>query len=346
MELVRKLQEEPGGFAVWGAGNSGRCTRRFLEEHSDGRLKPRYIVDSNPSLWGRDNIISPEKFFSLKDSPTYLVVAVYVADQVLEQIQASGYDGKVCCVNAAALYGQGDIWELYEEHFPQLEETFRLLADEGSQSAFAGFLNYIRTLDDRYLARINGNSWDKTVDPSILHPTGQEHFVDVGAFTGDTIAAFLKHSGGKYQSILAFEPDGENFAMLRQYVRENKLERVILKQMAAGEENGTLYFETGISESCHIAQSGSRAIEVCRLDTLPEAKDTTILKISANGSELSVLKGAENLLQHNTPKIAAYASGTLLWEIPAFLKHVNPDYKIYYRHYGLGRQAMICYAIL
>ena len=101
-----------------------------------------------------------------------------------------------------------------------------------------------------------------------------------------------------------------------------------------------------MSESCRIGEYGTGEIEVRRLDNMPEASDVTLLKVSSNGLDLSVLKGAEGLILSNGPKISTYASGSLLWEIPAYIKKLNPDYKIYYRHYGLGRQAMICYGVL
>lgn len=235
--LVQDMLEQPGEFAVWGAGNSGIYTRRFLEERSGGVLRPSYIVDNNSSLWGRDNIISPEEFFQLPDCPKRLIIAVYVADQVLEQLKGFSYDGAVDCLNMVAYYRAGDLWSIYEEHFHQLEETYNLLSDDRSRSTFAGFLNYVRTLDDRYLAQINGDSRDKLMDPSILRPGKQECFLDVGAFTGDTIASFLRSTQGAYQSITAFEPDVENYRALCQFADKSGLERITLKRMAAGPEN-------------------------------------------------------------------------------------------------------------
>lgn len=342
--LVEHLTEEPGGFALWGAGNTGLYTRRFLEEQ--GGLRPRCVVDNNPSLWGRGDIISPAEFFALEDCPPHLVVAVYVSDQVVEQARSSGYSGEISCLNAAALYcGQGNAWDLYEANFSRLEETYRLLADERSQATLVGFLNYIRTLDECYLRDINGPSGEKLVAADMLNPTDHECFVDVGAFTGDTIKAFLKSTGGAYREILALEPDAENYRALCRYVGESGLERITLKQIAAGERDGTLHFWGGMSESCRLTENGAGSVEVKRLDYLPEAQGATILKISANGMELNVLKGAERLLRRNLPKISTYASGTLLWEIPAYIQKIHPDYQICYRHYGFGRQAMICYAV-
>lgn len=344
--LVEQLLKEKGSFALWGAGNTGNHTRRFLERRTNGKLRPAYVVDNNPSLWGKDNIIGPEEFFSLKDCPAHLVVAVYVADQVVDQIRSFGYKGKVSCLNATTLYEEGDIWTPYEACFAELEETFWLLADEASKATLIGFLNYIRTLDDRYLEAVNGNSREKLMDASVLKPTQEEYFVDVGAFTGDTIDSFLNISDREYKGILALEPDKENFSALCRYVTSNQLDRIIVKQLAAGEEEGRQWFQSGMSESCRIGEYGTGETEVRRLDSMPEALDVTLLKVSSNGLDLSVLKGAEGLILSNGPKISTYASGSLLWEIPAYIKKLNPDYKIYYRHYGLGRQAMICYGVL
>lgn len=343
--LAKHLAEEPGGFALWGAGNTGLYTRRFLEEQ--GGLRPRCVVDNNPSLWNRGDVISPAEFFALEDCPPHLVVAVYVSDQVVEQARSSGYSGEISCLNAVALYsGQQNAWDFYEANFPRLEETYRLLADERSRATLVGFLNYIRTLDDRYLERVNGLSAEKLVAADLLRPADNERFVDVGAFTGDTIEAFLKSTVGAYGEILALEPDPENYRALCRYAQESGLERITLKQLAAGEQDGTLHFRDGMSESCCLTETGAGSVAVKKLDHLPEAQGATILKISANGGELSVLKGAERLLRRNLPKISTYTSGTLLWEIPAYIQKIHPDYQISCRHYGFGRQAMTCYAAL
>ena len=94
-----------------------------------------------------------------------------------------------------------------------------------------------------------------------------------------------------------------------------------------------------------VSEAGDSEAVVVALDDLFEMQDITFIKISANGMELPILRGAEQLLQRNVPKLSMYASGSELWEIPRYLKRIVPEYKMYCRHYGYGRQVMICYAV-
>ena len=112
-----------------------------------------------------------------------------------------------------------------------------------------------------------------------------------------------------------------------------------------GENDGITHFMTDMSESSRRANAGGQEIRMRRLDTMEELQNLTVLKVSTNGCDLQALQGARNLIVRNRPKISTYASGILLWEIPAYLHKLVPEYKIYCRHYGTGIQAMICYAV-
>lgn len=344
-EVLGQIQEGQESFAIWGAGHTGLYAKRFFDENSGGKLTPYCILDNNPSLWGTDNIISPEDFFSLKVPPEHVIVAVYAADQVVSQLRDNGYRGTVSCLNLAAVYSAEDVWNTYEEHMGELELLYQMLEDQKSQDTLIGFLNYLRSLDSEYLTSINGDIRDKLVDASILQPSAAENFLDVGAFTGDTIREFLSITEGRYEQIVALEPEEHNYTALEEYVREQKLWNVTLIKAAAGQKDCTMRFRANVSESSVISETGNEEVTVRRIDGIAKAQKASWLKVSANGFELDILMGAEKLILQRTPKISAYVSCSLLWELPMYLKRVNPDYKIYLRHYGTGKQAMACYAI-
>lgn len=342
-ELMRRLIETEEPFAVWGAGNTGTAAVEYLKEYSNGKLEPCCIVDNNPSVWDDDKMMSPDKFFAMGEIPKILLVCVYVADQVVRQIEEAGYQGEVIVFSTSMLSDNKEIWRFYEEHMPELEELFSILSDDRSKETLEGFLNCIRSGDLAYFEKINGDSIEKLLDPEILKFTPEEVFIDVGAFTGDTILEFLELTHGKYKKIMGIEMDQGNYGILRETT--SKIENVVVKNAAAGSESGRMHFVSGHSESCYLSEAGDSEAEVVALDDLFEMQDVTFIKISANGMELPILRGAEQLLQRNVPKLSMYASGSELWEIPRYLKRIVPEYKVYCRHYGYGRQAMICYAV-
>lgn len=342
-EFIHRLMETGESFAIWGAGNTGKGAIAYISECSKGKLAPQCIVDNNPSVWDKDRIISPDQFFGMKERPEILLVCVYVADQIVRQIKENGYKGEVIIFSMTMLSDNKKIWSFYEEHMSELEELYDMLADDRSKETLEGFLNAVKGGSLSYLEKINGDSTEKLLDPAILQYTSEEVFIDIGAFTGDTILKFLELTYGKYKKIMGIEMDKGNYNILSEVTRN--MEHVAVKNAAAGAESGRMHFLSGYSESCVLTEDGDSETEVITLDELSEMQDVTFIKISANGMELPILKGGAKLLRRNAPKISSYASGKELWELPRYLKELVPEYKIYYRHYGYGRQAMICYAV-
>ena len=296
-------------------------------------------------MWDDEKIISPDKFFEMEKIPQILLVCVYVADQVVQQIKQAGYKGEIIVFSIFMLHNNKEVWDLYEDHMDELEELYEILADDKSRETLEGFLNGIRSGDISCFEKINGDSAEKLLDPDILQYTEEEIFIDIGAFTGDTILKFLELTKGKYKKIVGIEMDQGNYRILCETA--SKLKNVITKNAAVGARSGRMHFISGNSESCVLSEQGNSETEVIALDEVSEIQDATMIKISANGMELPILKGAEKLLQRNVPKLSIYASAEELWEIPLYLRSILPrgGYEFYYRHYGYGRQAMICYAV-
>lgn len=341
--LVSRLLQTEEPFAVWGAGNTGVGAIAYLREHSAGKLAPQYIIDNNPSMWDKGEVLSPDKFFAVEELPKVILVCVYVADQVVRQIKQSGYKGEIIVFSTSLLFDDKKEWQMYGDNMPVIEEVYGMLADDRSRETLAGFLNCIRTGDLLWLKEVNGDDTEKLLDPTILRYTENEMFVDIGAFTGDTILKFLELTKQQYKRIVGIELDRQNYSILREVAE--KRANIEAKNVAVGAGCGTMHYVSKHSESCVLSEEGDGETKVVALDDLPEVQDATFIKVSANGMELPILQGAVKLLRRNTPKLAIYASGRELWEIPCFLKELVPEYELYYRHYGYGRQAMICYAV-
>lgn len=341
--LIRKMMADAKDFALWGAGATGAGALEFLRQESAGMLVPRCIVDNNRALWGRDRVVSPDEFMAMSPLPERMIVSVYVADQVIAQLEEMGYEGEVIELNLNLTENRRDF---YDSHMDELEELYSILEDAPSRNTLIGFLNGIRGNDVTCFQRINGNSGDKLLDAEILKYTEKEMFVDVGAFTGDTIEKFLELTGGKYREIIGIEADRRNYEVLCSNIVRWGLDNIGAENIAIGEADGVTFFSADKSESCSRAGKGDLEVQMKCLDKMEKVRNATFLKISANGYELQALRGAENLILRNRPKISVYASGALLWEIPRYLRSMVPEYKIFCRHYGTGVQAMICYAVL
>lgn len=104
-----------------------------------------------------------------------------------------------------------------------------------------------------------------------------------------------------------------------------------------------MLFSNNCSESCVLLEDGDIIVPVITIDSIKEINDVTTNKVSTNGFDLDALRGTEKTICKYKPQIASYTSGDQLWTITLYLRSIVPEYKIYYRHYEVGKQAMICY---
>ena len=74
----------------------------------------------------------------------------------------------------------------------------------------------------------------------------------------------------------------------------------------------------------------------------------TFIKMDIEGAELNALYGSKEIIKKYVPKLAVcvYHKTEHLWEIPFFIKSLNPNYKIYLRHHSLDEHETVCYAIM
>jgi FkbM family methyltransferase len=155
---------------------------------------------------------------------------------------------------------------------------------------------------------------------------------DVGAFIG-LYAVALAVRVGETGSVLAFEPDIDNYAVLAEHCRLNGvLDRVELIGAAVGDSDDWVSFEGGNGSESRVSGSGSHAcvVQSVRLDSIFAERRLDILKVDVEGFEGAVLRGANGLLDDvdRRPRVifiemhpyAWSASGTSGAELLAFLR--------------------------
>ncbi|HBG48363.1 MAG TPA: hypothetical protein DDW90_02410 [Cyanobacteria bacterium UBA9971] len=95
-----------------------------------------------------------------------------------------------------------------------------------------------------------------------------------------------------------------------------------------------------------IDQDGNTRIEVASIDEVLDKK-ADYIKMDIEGAELEALKGAKKQLEQGVQlAISLYHKSEDIWEIPEYIKHVNPDYKFYLRHYTNAIFETVLYAVV
>lgn len=188
-------------------------------------------------------------------------------------------------------------------------------------------------------------------DSGIIRLQENEVFVDGGALNLSTSIRFAEECRkNKVRSfkIHAFEPDSVS------YQRSLKIQKTIpdidLELYCAGlwSKDTTLHFEaTGNGSACITQQETSAAITAVALDNCI-SDQVTLIKMDIEGAELEALKGSREIIKAYKPKLAicVYHKKEDLIEIPAYIKELVPEYKLYIRHYSNAEYETVLYAVM
>ena len=217
------------------------------------------------------------------------------------------------------------------ENKDYLKNFYDNLLDQHSKDSFVAYLMSKTRQDMKYLPSI----FDKIqyFPKGLFELTDNESYFDCGAFVGDTIAEFLKASGGLYNRIWAAEPDSFNYKELMKYIEEEKLLNVEVVNKGIYGYAGKLPFQEDGSMLSMISEDSDNYIEVDTIDNIVDGKPVTYIKMDVEGAELMALKGAEQTIRRNKPilGISIYHKERDLIDIPVYIKSIVPEYKFYFR---------------
>ena len=212
-----------------------------------------------------------------------------------------------------------------------LQNFYDNLLDHQSKESFVAYLLSKTRQDMKYLPPV----FDKQqyFPQTIIKLTDHESYFDCGAFTGDTIADFLKASGGQYHRIWAVEPDRSNYLQLLKYIENEQLSNIEAVNKGVYGFEGRLPFQEESSMLSMITNESDCAIEVDTIDHITAGHPVTYLKMDVEGAELSALQGAEQTIRACQPilGISIYHKQLDLITIPSFIKKIAPDYQFYFR---------------
>ena len=227
----------------------------------------------------------------------------------------------------------------YKAHAQELEETRSLLADEQSRRVFDGVVEFKLYGELPPLTSVFTEK-DEAFG-SILKLGEKECFLDLGAYRGDTIAEFLRCTGGKYSHITALEPDRKTYIKLCEYA--GKMNEVRLFNMGIWDSDCDLCFNSSLgrgssvetSEACGEARSRSGVLAVTRIDTLYRRMTLTYLKMDVEGAEERAIKGGAAVIKRDKPKlnVALYHRSEDIFRLPLLIRSIRPDYKLYMRQH-------------
>lgn len=343
---------------VYGAARLGRIFKKHL---ADMGVHIAGFVDGNQALWGSNiddvKVMSPTELRENYFNSPILVASLLYETEICDSLGELGFplvyplsylNYKLPEVFVSSVYA-GIFSSLFiKKHQTDILQLDGLWADELSRKVFHNIISFRLKLDKGFIkgARSPGPLY---FEQDIICLSKNEVFLDCGAYTGDSVDEFFNATGGLFKKVYCFEPDRSNFLKLREVAEEIGPSRVTPVNSGVYETVGEISFNEAGTLDTQIGNGpGSVTLPVISIDSFIENREpATFIKMDIEGAERKALSGARETIGENKPKLAisVYHKATDLWQIPLFIKTLNPLYQLYLRHYTNEVVDTVCYAI-
>lgn len=322
-----KIKESGLSVVVYGMGNGAD---KVIDEFERLGIPVKGVTASDDFVRGQ--MFRGHKVTKLSEFDGEFIIAVSFATcipEVMNHIYSlcEKYRVLVPCV---PVFGD-EIFnrEFVEKYEDKIKAAYELF-DDKSKEIFAGCVNFMFGGELETLRSITTQKDE--VFENILCLNENESYLDLGAYRGDTVEEFLRHCGGKYESITALEPDRRTFKKLCAYL-ENVHDSTAY-QKAIYSESKTLTFSSKAGRQSTISAEGED-VETITVDELFNNKTVTYIKMDVEGAEIEAIEGAKETLELQKPKlnIALYHRSEDIFEIPLKIAEINPEYKFHLRRH-------------
>lgn len=226
-----------------------------------------------------------------------------------------------------------------ERRLSEWAALYERLADAESRQTLLDVVRYRLTADADYMQNYSVRIQEQYFEDFMAY--SREVFVDAGGFDGDTTEAFCQRYAD-YQRVYLFEPSAQNMQAAQK--RLHACRDIDYRQAALSDREEWLEFDATAGSASSVSQGAAEKVRACRLDDVVNG-DVTFIKMDLEGWEMKALAGAERLIRSNRCKLAisVYHRADDFLDVPRFLLGLNPDYRIYLRHYTQGWSETIMY---
>jgi len=308
-----------------------------------------FCCDSDPDKWGKSycgaKCLSPQELLEIK-SECAVFVTIGKFQPVFNFLRSEGFPS----VHLIYKYDLVASAFLDEQDNEVVATKLRLarsgFSDQRSVQVF-----------DTILRRVLGRDRDIGLMPSICDPhqyfvpdivrlSARECYVDIGAYDGDTIGQFIAATQGNFETIHAFELEPLNYHRLKENVRHMPHhDRITTFNLGIWDRECDINFSVAKTQST--LGVGESSAHVVPLDDILANQRVSFIKMDIEGAEPHALRGARNLIATQKPKLAicVYHHISHLWEIPAYIRQLVPDHRLFLRHYTNLEYETVCYAV-
>lgn len=351
------------GIVLYGAGSSGIALLLALRRAG---IEPLCFADGAPEKWGTVcmglEVVPPQELAGRFGSNILVLVCINTDGQTYcrsfdEALREGGHSGvhqrlHGCgCVNVVDYIALRRCFALFRgdntgnlpscpdvdclvEHRERIEQVYGRLADGQSQEIYANILTFRLFGEGPEIPTLAQE--EKYFSKELFMPSAGEHFVDCGAFDGQTLRDLLALTGDQLGAYYGLEPDTANFQRLERFAAglpEELRAKMKLSPCAAWSAEGEIPLYALHGPGSFAAPYGGTAVEATTIDRLLDGRRATAIKMNIEGSELAALKGARETICRWHPRlmIAGYHKTWDFWEVPELM--LEAGYTVYLRSY-------------
>ncbi len=238
-----------------------------------------------------------------------------------------------------------------EKHQEVYQSTYELLADDLSKRCMVSYMNS-RIRNDASCVFSCYEREQTYFDNSVFRVNEGENYIDVGAYTGDTIRLFYKACNQKPGQIWAFEGDRSLEPSIKKTISDLEIEDTTkLIMTGLWSEKKKLFFlksDHNIEEGTITNYDTGLSIDVDSVDHILQnkLKRVNIVKINFPNAD-EVLKGCRKIISKDKPKLAVVVGffDKLIYEAPRIVMEAESSYKIYFRYNSAMPAKLVMYAV-
>lgn len=356
LDLVRESEK----VIIFGAGVGGAALYHFLEKN---KLTEKVISwsDNNELKHGKTyfedrlEIVNPEKLFERFGKNVLIIVASSAFDIIQKQLISYGFnEDQVVLFNFAFMdldyTDRSFIWD----HMDDFERAYARMSDEKSRRIFVNILNYKITKQGKYLLELQKDVDDENYqyfDRDLYSKDIGECFLDIGAYTGDTLKVFLDVYEKGFRKYYGFEADDVVFEKLKKVAEKSSVnEKIQLYNFAAWDEETILYFEENAGSSkMEEENNGSKTgVKAMRVEDVLKENPVSIVKMDIEGAEYKAMCGLKSIIERDKPILAicVYHKRDDYYKLTDLIEEILPnEYKFFFRQYRYTPTETVCYAI-
>ena len=247
--------------------------------------------------------------------------------EVIENVKAIMQSHEILAPEVPVIEGEIFNIKYAKRHEKELYEVYSVLADEQSKKVFRETVLF--KLDGNINRLFSCQTDEDEAFRNILKLKSGHSFLDLGAYSGDTVLDFINRVGS-FGHITALEPDPKSYSKLIKNTRHIDIRRV---NSAISSSLGEIPFSFKSSRGS--GKGGEDKITALTVDSLSSDRRFDYIKFDVEGCEEEAILGAVNTIKKDKPKmlVSAYHKSDDYFTIPKRMLEINPDYKVFMRHY-------------